>query len=699
MLPSTARAARLLYTSDWSGTSQAYSVDPRHPGSTVQLTFGRERSCDPLVESLCGYSAASASPVGRFIAYRSVAAYRCVGAGGFFVARADGRRARRLGGRDCVQRFEWSPDSRRLLYVAGTPDSFVYDVRRDGTQRRDFGSGRSASWSPAGHAFAYLTGRLLYVVNGGRRTPVVSADAYAWSPDGKWLAVDGTEEGSFRSHLEVVRPNGTGLRTLSDSYALDLTWSRDGRFIAFDGSNGTYVVNVQTGTSQIIHASYPNPYVWSHRSHTLAFVARDGISLLDAETRVVRRLGSDQAALLAWAPDDSSLAYVVHTGYWPGYGTGDIRVVARSGRVQTVVRAAGDAGGTFSTLQWVIPKRPLRYRLVAPRAAAAVSRDEVTTPWPVQRIAAEGEHVAYTTCGHLFVWTPAAQRVVQAEPASLAPRCSTPHNYLPFEIYSVALAGDRIAFGARQGNMSQTWSLFAGPWSDPAQLQELDDAFGYAGCTAGAGGLGDLVGDRDLLVFSRWREDPYPAPCGGPTTQQVYRVEAGGCPCPTIASSPGPLAPVDVDGGRIVAVGTNATVVFDRGGMQLLAVPVHAAAAQLDGRHLVVIVRGELRDYDAATGNLLHTWPLPDVPSGGGCGSPHPWACPEIRLELVDASHELAAYVIDGSVHVVRLSDGVDKAVGTGTTARFMNAGLVYASGVHLRLVPFAQLAAAPVAE
>jgi NADPH-dependent 2,4-dienoyl-CoA reductase/sulfur reductase-like enzyme len=133
--------------------------------------------------------------------------------------------------------------------------------------------------------------------------------------------------------------------------------------------------------------------------------------------------------------------------------------------------------------------------------------------------------------------------------------------------------------------------------------------------------------------------------------------------------------------------------------MQLLAVPVHAAAAQLDGRHLVVIVRGELRDYDAATGNLLHTWPLPDVPSGGGCGSPHPWACPEIRLELVDASHELAAYVIDGSVHVVRLSDGVDKAVGTGTTARFMNAGLVYASGVHLRLVPFAQLAAAPVAE
>lgn len=695
VLPASARAARLLYTSDWSGTSQAYSVDPQHAGSTVQLTFGHARSCDPLVELLCGHSAVSASPDGRFIAYQSVGLPGCSGVGGFFVARADGRQQRRLGGRDCVQRFEWSPDSRRLLYVTGAPGAFVHDVRRDGTRPRDFGAGRAPSWSPAGHALAYLSGRLLYVVNSGRRTPVVSADAYAWSPGGKWLAVDATDGAGSSSHAAIVRPDGTGFRSVSDSYALGLTWSRDGRFIAFDGYDGMYLVNVQTASTQIIHAAYPNPFVWSHRSHTLAFVARDGISLLDAETRVVRRISSDHAALLAWAPDDSSLAYVVHTGYWPVNWTGDIRLVGATGGVKTVVHAAGDAGGTFSTLQWVVPKRPVRYRLVAPRVAAAVSGNEVTTPWPVQRIAAEGDHVAYTTCGHLFVWTPGAQRVVQAEPASLAPRCSTPHNYLPFEIYNVALAGDRIAFGARDGNMSQRWSLFAGPWSDPSQLQEVDDGFGYAGCSVAAAGLGDLVGDGDLLVFSRWREDPYPAPCGVATTQQVFRLDAGGCPCPTIASSPGPLATVDVDEGRVVAVGTNATVIFDRGGTQLLAVPVHAAAAQVDGRDLVVIVRGELRHYDAATGDLIHAWPLPDVPSGGGCGSPHPWACPQIRLELVDVSHELVAYVLDGAVHVMRLADGFDKTIGVGTTARFMNAGLVYASGAHLRLVSFAQLTAA----
>ena len=59
------------------------------------------------------------------------------------------------------------------------------------------------------------------------------------------------------------------------------------------------------------------------------------------------------------------------------------------------------------------------------------------------------------------------------------------------------------------------------------------------------------------------------------------------------------------------------------------------------------MLHGQLRDYDASSGTLLNAWPLPDVPSGGGCGSPHPWACPTIRLELVDAARGLAAYILD----------------------------------------------------
>lgn len=42
-------AARVSYTSDWSGTRQIYPVDPGRPKAVAQLTFGHERSCDPLV--------------------------------------------------------------------------------------------------------------------------------------------------------------------------------------------------------------------------------------------------------------------------------------------------------------------------------------------------------------------------------------------------------------------------------------------------------------------------------------------------------------------------------------------------------------------------------------------------------------------------------------------------------------------------
>src|SRR5439155_19951729 len=136
--------------------------------------------------------------------------------------------------------------------------------------------------------------------------------------------------------------------------------------------------------------------------------------------------------------------------------------------------------------------------------------------------------------------------------------------------------------------------------------------------------------------------------------QQIRRVEPSGCPCPVIASGPGPLAPFDVDAGRIVAGGDYATVLFDAEGKELLSVPVSPLAAQLSGSHLVVLVWRELRDYDASSGALLHAWPLPDVSSGGECGSPHSgtWECREPRLVLEDAAQGLVTYILDGQVHV-----------------------------------------------
>jgi hypothetical protein len=267
-------------------------------------------------------------------------------------------------------------------------------------------------------------------------------------------------------------------------------------------------------------------------------------------------------------------------------------------------------------------------------------------------------------------------------------------NYVAFQIYTLALVGDRLAFGHRDGNMGQSWSLVAGTVTSTPRMSQLEIRYGAAGCTEGDRGLGSLAGAGNLLVFSTWR-DRIGAGCPPVTEhQEIRRLEPTGCPCPIIASSPGPLVPFDVEGGRIVAGGENATVLLDTEGGQLRSIPVSPLAAQLSGSDAVVLIAGALRHYDAGTGALLHSWTLPNVSSGGECGRPHGagWECRSARLVLQDAARGLAAYVLDGQVHLLRLADGVDAVVAAGSRARFMDAGLVYAEGARLRLVPYESL-------
>jgi hypothetical protein len=106
--------------------------------------------------------------------------------------------------------------------------------------------------------------------------------------------------------------------------------------------------------------------------------------------------------------------------------------------------------------------------------------------------------------------------------------------------------------------------------------------------------------------------------------------------------------------------------------------------------------RGELLHYDASTGALLHSWPLPDATVGRECASPNGSRCPYVqpaRLVLQDVARGLVTYALDGQIHVLRLSDGTDSVVAPGGHARFMDEGLVYSAESQLRLVPFAQLA------
>jgi len=583
----------------------------------------------------------------------------------------------------------------------------VLVAHADGSHRIDIGRGSDPAWSSHGRLAFLSSGQL---VVGPRalvgRTFIGAADDFAWSPGGSWLGYS-FETAGRGSDVYIVHPDGTERRLLGPG--VSPSWSADGRFIGYEASDGIHVLDMRTGTVRLL-ADYER-LLWAPTGHTFAAGGRQGGEYaIDAASGARRLLTRDSVRYEAsWSPDGRSLAYFVDD-YSGAGATAGLRLATVGRGVATLVAAAGDRGGKIDDFVWTRPAATVRYRQAVARSVAQVNGDELVAQWPIARLAADGSRIAYASCGHVFVWTPSSEAVVQADGASLTPLC-TPHVpgsiAVPVEIYDLTIAGDRVAFGHLEGNTGQEWWLASATLTTPPTFAMLDVVYGAGGCDVGHG-LGELAGSGDLLVYSAWRDVIGASGCRPAQTvdQTIERADPDSCawssdpgarrPCPTIATSPGPLVPFDVNDGRIVAGGENATVLFDSNGKQLLSIPVSPLAAQLSGSDVVVLVQGELRDYDASTGALLHAWPLPDVQSGGECGSPHDgaWECRGVqpRLLLEDAARGLVTYVLDGQVHLLRLSDGVDAVVAAGMLARFMDAGLVYADGARLHLVPNNQL-------
>jgi len=302
---------------------------------------------------------------------------------GVFTMSADGSNLReilRCPAAPCrISDLAWSPDAARIAFIADAsknsdggvfPASALEVMNSDGSGRRvlctydrcDHAQGIAApAWSPDGTRIAFSNqgvSRFLGIGLPQSWISVIRADGTglrklteqncrlgsrdakgcsffdsspAWSPDGAWVAFSRIGPGAADrlgprgSLLEIVRPDGTSLRTLdtclnSDGCAGEdaLAWSPDGKRIAYAGAYNSWIqlvkldgsgrVTLKTcGTQGCVRPTAP---VWSPDGRQLAFLENavpPSVYVLRLDGSGLHRVAADVRCCLAWLPATSGV--------------------------------------------------------------------------------------------------------------------------------------------------------------------------------------------------------------------------------------------------------------------------------------------------------------------------------------------------------------------------------------------------------
>lgn len=287
-----------------SGVAQAQvPIDPRSVVSPTMPDFAPAPNEAISAVNELGY--ATWSPDGRFIAYVSYE----TGFANIWITDVKTKESRQVAPADQTQRSpRWSPDSKRLLFVADDSGKEMYDI--------------------------FVVDVAASKVRNLTQTPEYAETYAAWSPDGRAIAFSSRKKEASASEIEVMDVEGEDggrIRILTRDSSPDRTrvislWSPADNFIYFDDVAYSYAdadivrVSADGGTPQSV--TPPATDV----NYRLADLSPDGkfalissdaangwtnVALLDTRTREIRWVTNEKANFIAggFSPNGKQIVF------------------------------------------------------------------------------------------------------------------------------------------------------------------------------------------------------------------------------------------------------------------------------------------------------------------------------------------------------------------------------------------------------